>query len=133
MSHSQQLIPFAFGAVIVLLAANLLAGTRRPAEAGVASGPTVPYVVQISAINVLDTSDRIYRFWSDGTVDVNFVQHQNPGQLPPTVIWWGVVPLETGQRADLNLDGCIDSFDLNILLADWCSAFGGNPCGTCGT
>ncbi len=31
MSNSQQLIPFAFGAVIVLLAANLLAGTRRPA------------------------------------------------------------------------------------------------------
>ncbi len=29
------------------------------------------------------------------------------------------------------LDGCVDSFDLNTVLAAWCSALGGNPCGTC--
>ena len=29
-------------------------------------------------------------------------------------------------------DGCVDSFDLNMVLAAWCSALGGNPCGTCG-
>ena len=29
-------------------------------------------------------------------------------------------------------DGCVDSFDLNRVLAAWCSALGGNPCGTCG-
>jgi len=29
-------------------------------------------------------------------------------------------------------DGCVDSFDLNKVLAAWCSSLGGNPCGTCG-
>ena len=29
-------------------------------------------------------------------------------------------------------DGCVDSNDLTKLLGQWCSAIGGNPCGTCG-
>ena len=29
-------------------------------------------------------------------------------------------------------DGCVDSFDLNTVLAAWCSSLTGNPCGTCG-
>ena len=29
-------------------------------------------------------------------------------------------------------DGCVDAFDLNTVLAAWCSTLGGNPCGTCG-
>ena len=28
-------------------------------------------------------------------------------------------------------DGCVDSSDLTVLLGEWCSAAGGNPCGTC--
>ncbi|MCZ6735870.1 MAG: hypothetical protein O7C65_08780, partial [Planctomycetota bacterium] len=28
-------------------------------------------------------------------------------------------------------DGCVDSFDLNMVLGAWCSALGGNFCGTC--
>ncbi|MCZ6543508.1 MAG: hypothetical protein O6768_07565 [Planctomycetota bacterium] len=28
-------------------------------------------------------------------------------------------------------DGCVEAFDLEKLLAAWCSALGGNPCGTC--
>ncbi|MCH8166201.1 MAG: hypothetical protein IH889_11385 [Planctomycetes bacterium] len=28
-------------------------------------------------------------------------------------------------------DGCVDSSDLTKLLGGWCSAAGGNPCGTC--
>ncbi len=33
---------------------------------------------------------------------------------------------------DLNGDCVVDAFDLGKLLAAWCSALGGNPCGTCG-
>ena len=131
MSNAQRLIPFAFGAVVVLLAANLLAGTRRPAEAGVASGPTEPYVVQVSigSLGNVNCCDRLYRLWSDGAVDMWRVNEGNPGGI--TTIWYGWVPLNPVQRADLNADGCVDSFDLNILLAAWCSVLGGNPCGTC--
>ena len=28
-------------------------------------------------------------------------------------------------------DGCVDDLDLLKVLAEWCSSFGGNPCGTC--
>ncbi len=134
MSNAQRLIPFAFGAVIVLLAANLLAGTRRPAEAGVASGPTQPYVVQlaISETNLSGLpgpSDRLYRLWSDGAVDLWGVYTEIPGDF--ITEWHGWVPLSPVQRADLNADGCIDADDLASLLADWCSVAGGNPCGTC--
>ncbi len=36
----------------------------------------------------------------------------------------------TGPRPGVS-DGCVDSFDLNTVLAAWCSTLGGNPCGTC--
>lgn len=138
MFNKQRLIPLAFGAVVVLLAANLLAGTWRPAEAGVVSGPTEPYVVQL-AITPPTTSneplnmDRMYRLWSDGAVDMWGVRADYTQAGEYDTVWWGWVPLSPVQRADLNADGCIDAGDLAQLLADWCSAAGGNPCGTCGT
>ena len=138
MSNAQRLIPFAFGAVVVLLAANLVVGTWRPAEAGVASGPTEPYVVQLAITPPTFTDkplsmDRMYRLWSDGAVDMWGVRADPTQTGEYDTVWWGWVPLDPVQRADLNADGCVDAFDLNILLADWWSVAGGNPCGTCGT
>ena len=156
MSNAQRLIPFAFGAVIVLLAANLLAGTRRPAEAGVSGasytnrnagselgvrGPAaMPIgITALSFVDTLPNNDQrtvkayVFRLWSDGTVDVNdandvvFV----PGDGEQDFSGW--LPLDDTPVGDLNADGCVDAADLTILLGDWCSVATGNPCGTCGT
>lgn len=170
MSNAQQFIPFAFGAVVVLLAANLLGGTWRPAEAGVAAGPTEPYIVNLFPIQ----GGEYLRVWSDGQVDVldrdqfscDFsvcsigpVEHpfpvvdalQGSDQTSAVMMTFGDGRVDlvgfnfTVQRctlagigtpslwiADINRDGCVDAFDLSILLAEWCSEAGGNPCGTCG-
>ena len=160
MSNAQRLIPFALGAVIVLLAANLLAGTRRPAEAGVSGssytgrnagseigvrGPAA-MPIGITALGMLDTfpnNDQVtlkayvFRLWSDGTVDVNDVNDVAfvPGDGEQDFFGW--LPLDDTLTGDITgpisgvPDGCVDSFDLNMVLAEWCSTLGGNPCGTC--
>ena len=33
---------------------------------------------------------------------------------------------------DISGGGVVDPFDLNKVLAEWCSVLNGNPCGTCG-
>ena len=94
MSNSQRLIPFAFGTVVVLLAANLLAGTRSPAEAGVSGasytsrnagseigvrGPAaMPIgITALSFVDALPNNDQrtvrafVFRLWSACTVGVN--------------------------------------------------------------
>ena len=140
MSNAQRLIPFAFGAVVALLAANLLAGTRNAgSEIGVRGPAAMPIgITSMSFVNTTPGNDPwtvkayVFRLWSDGTVDVNdandvvFV----PGDGEQDFSGW--LPLDDTLTGDLNADGCVDSFDLNMLLADWCSALGGNPCGTCG-
>lgn len=118
--------------VLVMLVAVLLAGRQRPTEARVASGPTQPYVVQVSygSSGSNNGAQWLYRLWSDGAVDKWRITPISPGNI--STVWWGWVPLNPVQRADLNADGCIDAADLSIMLADWCSVAGGNPCGTCG-
>lgn len=115
-------VPTLLLAVLVVLVGwhVLVNANTPPANAGAAAGPAEPYVVQISATHAANTwQGFLYRLWSDGAVDSWYVSN-SPGSTD--TLWYGWVPLDPVQRADLNADGCVDAPDLLELLAAW------NPC-----
>lgn len=136
MNKGQKLIASLLALSAVLLTLNFADG-QAEAQNRV---PVVPTVVGISTTQVIQKAAggvpfwRVFRAWSDGTIDHTRVQFLTPSQCSfndvcgPAIILPGTPGTSIG---DLNGDGCVDAFDLSILLAGWCSVAGGNPCGSC--
>ncbi len=75
--NRQRLIVPVLGAIAILLALNLVKGEpEAQAQHGSSSDflSALPTVVAGSTVKVGSVTDRLYRFWSDGTVDVS-VRH----------------------------------------------------------
>ena len=122
--------------VALLLTLNLIVTGSPPAEAQVAAGPVQPTVVaaqayiQETALGVAPTSyaHRIWRFWSDGTVDTSLLVitkwfEPNPEascqlffperSCGPSVIIPGTCP------ADVDKTGDVGITDFLGVLAAW--------------
>ena len=136
MNKGQKLIASLLALCAVLVTLNLADG-QAEAQNRV---PVVPTVVGISTTQIEYGAApglpewRVFRAWSDGTLDQTLVTFQTPIACNSNAVC-GLEVLLPGTpgtlTGDLNGDGCVDAFDLATLLGDWCSEAGGNPCGTC--
>ena len=122
MSKGQRAIATLLAVIAVLLTLNL--GRFTQAEA---VGPTGPVPVGIAAhqYNAGGTgggaSDRtrVFRLWSDGSLDTTFIVHDAPGGIPGCEVASActrAVPILPCPSADVTGDGVVNVLDLIELL-----------------
>ena len=122
MSKGKRAITTLLAFIAVLLMLNLV----RFTEAG-AVGPTGPVPVGIAA-HQFDAGGlggagtdrtRVFRLWSDGSLDTTFIVHDAPGGIPGCEVVSActrAVPILPCPSADVTADGVVNVLDLIELL-----------------
>lgn len=114
------------GAGVAFSGLNLGGSTASatPAAFTPAAGPTEPTIVWYGTGGG-GNGNRLYRAWSDGTVEVRQVEIYFDGNTcttgGPCNHWLVAAAPNEGlnARADINFDERVDSADLGLLVAAW--------------
>ena len=122
MNEGQRTIATVLAVVAVLLGFNLIVRGSPEAMARVATGPVQPTVVAGERHLAGQNLDRIWRWWSDGTVDASmvFTQFGQNCSIPLNCGPTQVIPVPC--PADVNDDLSVNVLDLIDLLLVFGSA-----------
>ena len=84
MTNGQRNITTLLAVIAVLLGLNMLVRGSPSVEAQMTGGPTEPTAVSIAAMNFPTNPDnwRVFRLWSDGSVDGSFVDFTSGTSAP---------------------------------------------------
>ena len=113
-------------ACAVLLALNLVRGEPWAVGQVAQVGPAMPSVVAAGVHQVIYTTGvghratRVYRVWSDGSIDETLVEHSSVSSCNVTDVCGPLTILPaTCTTADLDHNAQVDISDLLGLLAFW--------------